>query len=523
MHTFGGKYRLSHEIGNGGCGTVFLGVHTVAGKEVAIKVEQDPSFHHDDGDDGLDRRHNHHSSPRRRRHAHAPSPLKHESRVYKSLMGGPGVPWIMWSGRKGGYNILVIDLLGPSLEDLFKICNRHFSLQTVLLLADQLLPRLEFIHSRDLVHRDIKPANFVMGTGKAANVVHAIDFGLAKKFRDPRTGLHIPYHQDDVHGVGTSLFASINTHMGIECSRRDDLESLSYMLIYFLRGTLPWRKIRYHAPEPAPKSDSIPSPRKKPSRAAPHAHSAPPSTMNVTPSRRSSSVSSSASRTKSTQSARPAPVPINPVTATWDLILAAKLQAESTLTAGLPAEFDVLHSYARALAFDDLPDYVALRKMFRTLGKRAGVVYPPGDDDDPEADDEPSTTEEPESYVEEQAPIDKDLAPPARARTRSSSSQRTTRRPSIHGRQASEPGYSSSPSSPQSTSSTPKSIPSTPRFRAKRKPKPTVTPTPFDWAVGAGLSSRKRRQTSGTGAPDSVGPSTPTRVRHCAACAARGR
>ena len=206
-------------------GTVFYGVHTVAGKEVAIKVEPAVAKH---------------------------SPLKQESKIYKSLMGGPGVPWIIWSGKQGDYNVMVIDLLGPSLEDLFKMCNRNFSLKTVLLLADQLvciffrffwsepgapsgtlhlllyggipscvahdayqMSRIEFIHSHDLVHRDIKPANFVMGTHRASHLVNVIDFGLAKKYRDVRSGAHIPYRQDAHHGVGTSLFASINTHLGI--------------------------------------------------------------------------------------------------------------------------------------------------------------------------------------------------------------------------------------------------------------------------------------------------------------------
>jgi casein kinase I family protein HRR25 len=96
-------------------GTVFVGVHTIAGKEVAIKLEPAISSS----------RHN--------------SPLKQESKIYKTLMGGTGVPWIMWSGKQGDYNVLVLDLLGPSLEDLFKMCNRHFSLKTVLLLTDQLV------------------------------------------------------------------------------------------------------------------------------------------------------------------------------------------------------------------------------------------------------------------------------------------------------------------------------------------------------------------------------------------------
>ncbi|KAI5891655.1 kinase-like protein [Schizophyllum commune H4-8] len=293
----GGRYSLQEEIAMGGCGTVFLGVHTVAGKEVAIKLEPAVAKH---------------------------SPLKQESKIYKTLMGGPGVPWIMYSGKQGDYNVLVIDLLGPSLEDLFKMCNRHFSLKTVLLLTDQLLSRIEFIHSHHFVHRDVKPANFVMGTGKASHLVNVIDFGLAKKYRDPRTCAHIPYKQDDVHGVGTSLFAAINTHFGVEASRRDDLESLAYMLIYFLRGSLPWRKIR-----PPPE--------------APPGH--------------------------------PDPSHYDPVTATWNATRDAKLAAEPLLTAGLPPEFDVLFRYARGLEFDDLPDYAGLRSLFRGLASRAGIEY----------------------------------------------------------------------------------------------------------------------------------------------------
>ena len=132
----------------------------------------------------------------------------------------------------------------PSSRASHPLTSRHAS-------SNPQITRIEYIHSRDFVHRDIKPANFVVPkaadgslSASADYVVNVIDFGLAKKFRDPRTGAHIPYHQDDHHGVGTCLFASLNTHVGIEASRRDDLESLAYMLIYFLRGTLPWRKLK---------------------------------------------------------------------------------------------------------------------------------------------------------------------------------------------------------------------------------------------------------------------------------------
>lgn len=327
---FGGKYRLEEEIANGGCGTVFLGSHHIAGKPVAIKIEpaypqsSAASSTHNGHRKGL---HKAKSNPNMRPQKQpyiGQSPLTLESQIYKKLMGGPGVPWIMYSGKQGDYNVMVIDLLGPSLEDLFKMCNRCFSLKTVLLLADQLLTRIQYIHCHSLVHRDIKPANFVMGTGKSAHLVNIIDFGLAKKFRDPRTDAHIPYKQDDVHGVGTSLFAAINTHLGVETSRRDDLESLAYMLIYFLRGTLPWRKLR--APtHPPPGTPDYP--------------------------------------------------PYNPVSATWDLIRDAKLKAEATLTHGLPPEFDVFYRYARNLAFEDLPHYDGLRQLFRDLAERMGFEY----------------------------------------------------------------------------------------------------------------------------------------------------
>ncbi|KAK7850277.1 casein kinase 1-like protein 4 [Quercus suber] len=105
------------------------------------------------------------------------------------------------------------------------------------------ITRIEYVHAKGFLHRDIKPDNFLMGLGRKANVVYIIDFGLAKRFRDPTTNRHIPY-KENKNLTGTARYASCNTHLGIEQSRRDDLESLGYVLLYFLRGSLPWQGLK---------------------------------------------------------------------------------------------------------------------------------------------------------------------------------------------------------------------------------------------------------------------------------------
>ena len=159
----------------------------------------------------------------------------------------PGVPRVFYFGavEQHPFNAMVLEMMGPSLERLFTLCDRRFSLKTVLFLADQMLERLQFIHDSGYLHRDLKPDNFLMGIYHSERVVFAVDLGLAKAYIDRRTGDHIAI----AHGktlTGTARYASINTHLGQEQSRKDDLESLGYMFMYFLRGSLPWQGIKVH-------------------------------------------------------------------------------------------------------------------------------------------------------------------------------------------------------------------------------------------------------------------------------------
>lgn len=281
--TLGGKYQLLEVIGQGSFGKIFRA--SVKGTEaiVAVKVEK-------------------HTNSRY-------GTLNRESKVLTDLAGVQGFPSLYSFGREEKYNFMVTTLLGPNVEKLLKLSGRKFSLKTVLMLADQMLTRIEAFHEHQYIHRDIKPENFVMGLGSSSNNLFVIDFGLAKKFVS-FTGGHVVYNENKGL-VGTARYASVNAHLGVEQTRRDDLEAIGYTLIYFLKGKLPWQNI--------------------------------------------------AAATKQQKYYLIAQMKLK--------------TPPEVLCEDLPKEFAMYMSYVKKLGFGEVPDYKYLKKLFRTLFLESGYEF----------------------------------------------------------------------------------------------------------------------------------------------------
>lgn len=278
----GGLYCLGRKLGSGSFGDIYFAVNTQTGEELAVKLENAKSKH---------------------------PQLMYEAKLLKHLMGVPGIASVHYCGTEGGYNVMVMDLLGPSLEDLFNMCHRKLSLKTVLMLADQMLYRVEYLHSKSFIHRDIKPDNFLVGHARRCNIVYLIDFGLAKKYRDPKSQQHIPC-KESKSLTGTARYASINAHLGLEQSRRDDLEAIAHVLVYFNRGQLPWQGFQANTKEEK-----------------------------------------------------------------YHMIMECKrATSPETLCKGFPIVFTSYLNYCRTLRFEDPPDYAYLRRLFKDLFMRKGLL-----------------------------------------------------------------------------------------------------------------------------------------------------
>jgi serine/threonine protein kinase len=207
--TIGGLYRLKTVIGAGGFGTVHCAGIVDSEKEVAVKISSDET--------------------KNRR-------LETEASVYKLISDSVGFPNFIDSGEDRERSFLVMELLGKPLSTLLHDQdNAKFSLKTVLMLIEQMLERVQYIHSIGILHRDLKPSNFLIGLGPKSNQVYLIDFGLSADYS--RLG------RVESEIVGTSVFSSVNTQRGMPVSRRDDLESLGYVFVFLATGSLPWEEL----------------------------------------------------------------------------------------------------------------------------------------------------------------------------------------------------------------------------------------------------------------------------------------
>lgn len=337
-----GRFLLSHRLGNGSFGDIFEGYDKQSQRVVAVKLERkkarypqlsyeskvyrvlhQPSIgqneglqkqSNQDGSNGTDSSHatpaSIHQGNNNTNNDNASGMQQHHPAfAYPNLV--VGIPQIYYFDSEGDYNIMVMEMCGPSLEDVFNYCHRRFSLKTVLMIADQLLHRIQYFHDRGFVHRDIKPENFVLGCGAKGHILYIIDYGLSKLYWEVKKNSHIPFAEGRPL-TGTARYCSANVHRGYEQSRRDDLESIGFLFIYFLQSSLPWQGIQ--AKDQQLKTIKI-----------------------------------------------------------GEKKIATPLEE---LCKGLPKEFLKYCQYCRGLTFTQKPDYDYLRRLFRSLGKRLGLTLP---------------------------------------------------------------------------------------------------------------------------------------------------
>ncbi len=211
----GDNYKLIKKIGSGSFGEVYL-TEDKNGMKYAAKIEEKKKK----------------------------NKLKGEYNIYKKVLNKKtinGIPQVYNYIETTEYNILIMELLGKSLENVFDDNEREFNYSTLFKLAIDMLTVIERLHIKGFIHRDIKPNNFLFNNGKTLNTLYLMDFGLSKNYIQNGEHIEIKF---DRNPIGTPRYASLNIHWGIEPARRDDLESIGYVLVYLAKGRLPWQGLK---------------------------------------------------------------------------------------------------------------------------------------------------------------------------------------------------------------------------------------------------------------------------------------
>ena len=237
---FFSRYEIKEKIYTGSEYTIYKSLNTNNNKEFAIKIKRKNESNCNiniteenevDSDDSY----------------HEFNDTKFENESYMlSMLKGFGIPELYSFGYNSNYNLMIMELLGQSLNDLFKLKNKKFSLKTTCMLGIQMIDRIEYIHSLKIIHTNLKPNSFLLGKNSKSHILFLSDFGSARKYW--KSNAHIKFSEGKTN-FGSTKFLSGNALNGYELSRRDDLESIAYIIIYFLKGCLPWQGLKINNKE----------------------------------------------------------------------------------------------------------------------------------------------------------------------------------------------------------------------------------------------------------------------------------